>query len=196
MLEGTISLGPDHPETALEARRAAQGGPGELFILDQLEVGMALDEAIIASIPLRRGQRSGVPVLAGREAGQDHRAEPWYTPEGAAIDPWGRAIVPFEMLSVLANKSGRGFPVRGPALGLFLDLEVRMVDGPVFADQDYALRRRDRRPQPEPSAPSRTGPRRRSPMPTTGDLVAIVLLHQGVFKESYAGYPKERLGAR
>ena len=27
----------------------------------------------------------------------------------------------------------------------------------------------------------------------TGDLVAVVVLHQGVFKESYAGYPHERL---
>ena len=46
------------------------------------------------------------------------------------------------MASVLANKSGHGFPVRGPVLGLFLDLEVRMVAGPIFADHDYALRRR------------------------------------------------------
>ncbi len=46
------------------------------------------------------------------------------------------------MASVLANKSGRGFPVRGPVLGLFLDLEVRMVNGPIFADHDYALRRK------------------------------------------------------
>ena len=29
----------------------------------------------------------------------------------------------------------------------------------------------------------------------TGELVAVVVLHQGVFKESYADYPKERLAA-
>ena len=28
----------------------------------------------------------------------------------------------------------------------------------------------------------------------TGRVAAVVLLHSGVFKESYAGYPKDRLG--
>src|SRR3954470_896006 len=40
VLAGTASLGPDHGETELDRRRAAQGSPGELFIVDQLEVGM------------------------------------------------------------------------------------------------------------------------------------------------------------
>src|SRR3954453_21703194 len=48
VLEGSISLGPDHPQTALEGRRATQGGPGELFILDQIEVGMELPESLTA----------------------------------------------------------------------------------------------------------------------------------------------------
>ena len=66
----------------------------------------------------------------------------WYTAAGAATNPWGRAVLPMEMISVLANKAHKGFPVRGPALGLF---------------------------------------------------AATVLLHSGVFKESFAGYPKDRL---
>ena len=61
VLEGTISLGPDHPPTALEVRRAAQGGPGELFILDQLEVGMEWPEAVIAQIPYDEGNGPGYP---------------------------------------------------------------------------------------------------------------------------------------
>jgi len=96
------------------------------------------------------------------------------------------------MASVLANKSGRGFPVRGPVLGLFLDLEVRMVSGPLFAEHDYALRRRvvglsqSKRTESYWTETTITDPE-------TDDLVAIVLLHQGVFKESYDGYPKDRL---
>src|SRR6476661_7735901 len=61
VLAGSISLGPDHPETALEARRAAQGDPGELVILDQLEVGMEVPEAIAASIPYAEGNGPGYP---------------------------------------------------------------------------------------------------------------------------------------
>ena len=68
VLEGTISLGPDHPETALEARRAAQGGPGELFILDQIEVGMELDETIIASIPYDEGNGPAYPFSLAEKA--------------------------------------------------------------------------------------------------------------------------------
>jgi hypothetical protein len=192
VLEGTISLGPEHPETALEARRAAQGGPGELFILDQLEVGMAWPEAITASIPYAEGNGPAYPFSLAEKAVKITEPSPWYTPEGAAEDPWGKIVVPFEMISVLANKSGRGFPVRGPVLGLFLDLEVRMVNGPVFADQDYALQRtivglsQSKRTESYWTETTITDP-------ASGDLVAVVLLHQGVFKESYDGYPKDRL---
>jgi hypothetical protein len=36
VLVGTASVGPDHPDTELEARLARHGDPGELFIVDQL----------------------------------------------------------------------------------------------------------------------------------------------------------------
>ena len=70
------------------------------------------------------------PFSLAEKAAKITEPSPWYTPEGASSNPWGQVVVPFEMASVLANKSGRGFPVRGPVLGLFLDLEVRMVAGP------------------------------------------------------------------
>jgi hypothetical protein len=40
VLTGSASLGPDVPETELGARRRAQTDPGDLFIIDQLEIGM------------------------------------------------------------------------------------------------------------------------------------------------------------
>jgi hypothetical protein len=188
VLAGSISLGPDHPETALEARRAAQGDPGELVILDQLEVGMEVPETIVASIPYAEGNGPAYPFSLADKAQKITEPSPWYTPEGASSNPWGRIVVPFEMISVLANKSGRGFPVRGPVLGLFLDLEVRMVAGPVFAAQDYALRRRviglsqSRRTESYWTETTISDP-------ATGELIAVVVLHQGVFKDSYADYP-------
>jgi len=39
VLIGTASIGPDHTPTELDARRAAQGDPGELFVIDTLEIG-------------------------------------------------------------------------------------------------------------------------------------------------------------
>src|SRR5215207_5849390 len=48
VLTGTASIGPDHPETELEARRDMQGAPGELFIVDQLAVGMRWSDRTVS----------------------------------------------------------------------------------------------------------------------------------------------------
>src|SRR5947207_350357 len=59
VLTGTASIGPEHPETELDARRAAQGEPGELFIVDQLQVGMARDDGEVVSMNHADGNGSG-----------------------------------------------------------------------------------------------------------------------------------------
>jgi hypothetical protein len=61
-----------------------------------------------------------------------------------ASSPWGRAIIPFEMLSVLFEYSSRqaAFPVKGPAVGLFADQEIRLIEGPLFVGETYVLRRK------------------------------------------------------
>ena len=117
---------------------------------------------------------------------------PWYTPNGGRASPWGRAIVPFEMVSVLTNKAGRSFPVRTPSLGLFLDLEIELVDGPVFAGQPYRVHRevvglsQSRRTESTWTRTTMTDV-------DTGKVAAVALLHSGVFKASYPGYPQDRL---
>ena len=96
------------------------------------------------------------------------------------------------MISVLANKAGKGFPVRTPSLGLFLDLEVRLLAGPIFVDQPYRVEReivglsQSRRTESYWTRTTLTDA-------DTGTAAAAVLLHSGVFKESYPGYPAERL---
>jgi hypothetical protein len=96
------------------------------------------------------------------------------------------------MISVLAAKSGSDFPVRGPAVGLFLDLEIRLVDGPLFVGERYTVEREvvalGQSRQVESNWVNTTV---RSA--TSGDHVATVLLHSGVFKASYADYPRDRL---
>jgi hypothetical protein len=191
VLEGTASIGPDHPQSALEARRAAQGAPGDLFVVDRLEVGMRVDDVVVSMNHTDRNG-SGYPFSLAEKVDKITVAHPWYTPEGGATSPWGRAIVPIEMISVLANKSGARWPVREPALGLFLDLEIRLLDGPVFVDEEYSLSRelvglsQSRKTE---SYWTRTTLSRVD----GGPPVASVLLHSGVFKQSYAGYPKDRL---
>jgi hypothetical protein len=191
VLVGTASIGPDHGQTELEARLAAQGDPGELFVIDRLEVGMQTSGDVAT---MTRNERNGsaYPFSLDEKLNRITEPHPWYTDEGAASSPWGRAIVPIEMISVLANKSGRGWPVRSPALGLFLDLEIKLVNGPVFVDQPYALSReivglsQSRRTESYWTRTTLTDE-------SSGEVAAIVLLHSGVFKESYPGYPRDRL---
>ena len=138
------------------------------------------------------GNGPAYPFSLAEKLARITEPHPWYTEAGAVSSPWGRAIVPMEMISVLAHKSGDWWPVRSPAMGLFLDLEIRLVDGPVFVDQEYALEReivglsQSRRTESYWTRTTLTDV-------STGQPTAEVLLHSGVFKESYPGYPKDRL---
>lgn len=186
VLEGTASVGPD-AETELDARLGRSRDPGELFIVDQLEVGMRIGP-VTTAIDLDTSNGALYPFSLREKLEVITETSPWYT---GPDNPWGRPIVPFEMISVLSEKAGAHFPVRGPSLGLFLDLEVRMVEGPVFVGQDYVIERevvglsQSRRTESSWVRTSLTDE-------STGELAAIVLLHSGVFKDSYAAYPTDR----
>jgi hypothetical protein len=192
VLVGTASVGPDHPETELEGRLARRGDPGELFVVDQLEVGVRAEPHEV-SVTHADPNGPGYPFSLAEKLERITEPHPWYTPDGGARSPWGRAVLPMEMISVLSAKAGAGWPVRGPALGLFLDLEIRLVDGPVFVGQPYSAESevvgvgQSRRTESYWTRTTLTDT-------GTGRVAAVVLLHSGVFKESYAGYPKDRLG--
>lgn len=105
-----------------------------------------------------------------------------------ALTPWDAPVMPFEMLSVLTNAFSKdaGFVARQPSVGLFIDLEVRIINGPVLVGHRYGIER-------ELVALGQSKRTESFWTRTTllnGDQpVAEVLLHQGVFKASYAGYP-------
>ncbi|MBI2710402.1 MAG: hypothetical protein HYX34_12010 [Actinobacteria bacterium] len=191
VLTGTASVGPDHPPTELDQRRAKLGDPGELFVIDRLEVG-ARQEGEVVSIEHDAPNGAGYPFSLAAKLERITEPHPWYTPEGGAGSPWGRAVVPMEMVSVLTAKTGPAWPVRTPSLGLFLDLEIRLVEGPVFVGQRYALTRelvalsQSRRTESYWTRTTVTDA-------DTGRTTAEVVLHAGVFKESYRGYPRDRI---
>ncbi|MCB0997710.1 MAG: hypothetical protein R2713_10965 [Ilumatobacteraceae bacterium] len=192
VLTGTASIGPEHPTTELDRRLASLREPGELFIVDRLHVGMAGPAGETAVVTHDDHNGDLYPFSLAQKLDRITEPHPWYTLEGGASSPWGRAVVPFEMISVLAMKAPSTFPVRGPSIGLFVDLEVRLLAGPVFVGHTYELRRRI----------VGLGQSRRTESswietlvvdPGTDVTVARVLLHSGVFKASYANYPPERL---
>ncbi len=191
VLSGTVSIGPDHGETELDARRARQRPPSELFVIDQLEIGMQRD-AGIASVDHGSSNGPLYPFSLDGKLSRITEPHPWYTEKGGAESPWGRAVLPMEMISVLAHKTPVGWPIRSPALGLFLDLEIRLVDGPVFAGQPYEIRSEvvglseSRRTESYWTRTTINDGDRQVP-------VAVVLLHSGIFKDSYPDYPSDRL---
>jgi hypothetical protein len=141
VLEASASLGPDHPPTLLEERLAKASPPGPLVILADLKVGMtgAADEIVRMDPDQNMGAL--YPFSLTQKLAAITENSPWYS--DAAASPWGRAVIPLEMVSVLAEYSSHQarFPVRGPAVGLFADQEIRMIDGPLFVGETYLLRR-------------------------------------------------------
>jgi hypothetical protein len=188
VLSGTITCGPDHGETELDKRLAGLKDPGELHIVDQLVVGQRSEPK---RVTMAADEHNGhlYPFSLNDKLKVITEPSSWYSSNET---PWGRAIIPTEMASVLAHKVGGVGIVRGPAVGLFIDLEVRMVDGPLFVDHEYELVHeivgvgQSRRVE---SWWTRTY----ISDPLTGGLIATVLLHQGVFKASYADYPADKL---
>lgn len=187
VLRATLTLG-DEP-TELDGRLATMlaKDPGELFIVDQLVPGLT-SATVTATMGADEWNGNLYPFSLADKLRCITERSPWY--HDAAASPWGRAVIPTEMLSVLAHKAGTHFPVRGPAVGLFIDLEVRR-HAPVFVGEPYEVAHelvgvgQSRRVE---SYWTRSHVRA-----ADGTPVATVLLHQGVFKASYAAYPAERL---
>ncbi|WP_407113915.1 hypothetical protein [Bradyrhizobium sp. LMG 9283] len=108
-----------------------------------------------------------------------------------ADNPWGKPIIPMEMLSVLFQYRSKDdpLPAKGPAVGLFADQEIRLVKGPLFVDEEYEVER---------EVVALSGSRRTESawvktrvFDQAGTLVATMLLNMATLKDSYAPYEEE-----
>jgi hypothetical protein len=185
VLEASASLG-DGP-TLLEERMAQLRAPGELLILADLRVGMKgrADERVRMDADQHMGAL--YPFSLRQKLAKITEPSPWY--HDASTSPWGRAIIPLEMISVLAEYSNAtaGFPVKGPVVGLFADQQIRIVNGPLFVGEDYVARREI----VALSQSKRTESywvRTRLFDADGRTLKAEVLLNHATLKDSYAGY--------
>jgi len=192
VLEASASLGPDHGETLLEARMKALRPPGDLVILADLKVGMTGRDNEIVSMGPDQHMGDLYPFSLADKLKVITETHPMYS--DAKASPWGRAVIPLEMVSVLANYSSHGarFPVKNPSIGLFADLEIRMIDGPLFVGENYLLRR-----EIVALSESRRVENywvRTRIFDAAGKVQkAEMLLNHGVMKASYPHYPAERL---
>ncbi len=189
VLKGTASIGPQSPPTALDLRLGELQPLEQPVILHALKAG---DRTKRAKIRMEADQHMGdlYPFSLTQKLAKITEPSPWYSGKD---NPWGRPIVPWEMVSVLVQYVARqdGLQIRGPAVGLFADQEIRMIDGPLFVGEDYEIEREivalsgSRRTE---SYWTRTFVYR----PGETKVIATMLLNQATLRESYAPYAAEK----
>src|SRR6186713_1905985 len=137
VLRGSASVGDVPVATALEVRLGELKPLTDPVILRDVKVAqtskrqtvrMAFDQNMGDLYPFSLRQKLAVIT----------ENSPYYS---GADNPWGRAIIPMEMLSVLFQYRSKDdpLPAKGPAVGLFADQEIRLVKGPLFVDEDHEV---------------------------------------------------------
>ncbi len=188
ILRGTASVGADAPATALEQRLTELKPLADAVILRDVKVGMKTGRQ---TVRMDFGKNMGdlYPFSLEEKLKVITEPSPYYLVDGG--NPWGRPVIPIEMLSVLFQYRAREdrLPIKGPAVGLFADQEIRLLRGPLFASEDY---------QTEREVIALSGSRRteslwvRTTVFAGDDVpVATMLLNLASIKESYAGYSGE-----
>ncbi len=190
VLEASASLGPGHGETLLDQRMSRLRPPETLVILAGLEVGTAgaEDEPVRMDADQHMGHL--YPFSLKEKLGRITENSPWYSDSGST--PWGRAIIPLEMVSVLAEYTSKkaSFSVKQPAVGLFADQEIRMVDGPLFVGEEYLIRR-EIVALSESKRTESYWVRSRIYNANGDNLKAEMLLNHATLKHSYPHYEEE-----
>ncbi len=191
VLTGTASVGAGpHPPSEIAQRIAKLRPPQQLVINRDLRVGQ---QGAGNPEPVRMGHTQHMgphyPFSLADKLRVITEPSPWYTPEGGASAPWGRAIIPMEMISVLLGSSMdlAGFRGQGPAVGLFAGQEIQLVAGPLFVDHPYLLER-EIVALSESARTESVWVRTRILDGETRQLVGEMVLNSATLKASYAKY--------
>jgi len=193
VLTGTASLGPDYGQTELDQRRARLQPSDQLVILSSLKVGqLGAGNPEVVRMDYDQHMGAMYPFSLQQKLALITEKHPWYDPKGAESSPWGAAIIPWEMISVLTQYTSdqSGFRAKGPAIGLFAGQEIKMINGPLLVGHPYHLER-------EIIALSESRRTESNWIKTrvldaeNGALVAEVILNSATLKDSYADYERD-----
>ena len=198
VLEGTASLGPDHPETRLASLMAARDTPENLVLLQHVKIGDHSSETDTVTMGYDQYLGDSYPFTLANKLEKITEKCQWYFPEQTEASPWGKAIIPTEMISPLVGHTPNGLPgPKGPSIGLFADLEIKMIKGPLFVGQEYQLER-EVVGLGESARTESMWIKTSIKDPKTGDVLATTLLNSATLKQSYAHYTEDakRLGKR
>jgi hypothetical protein len=190
VLRGTASVGDEGSATALDQMLTELKPLVDPVILRDVKVGMKTGRQ---SVRMGFDENMGelYPFSLDNKLKVITEPSSYYRKDAESGNPWGRAIIPMEMLSVLFQYRSRDdrLPVKGPAVGLFADQEIRLIRGPLFVGEEY---------QTEREVIALSGSRRteslwvRTTVLGRDDLpVAKMLLNLASIKDSYAPYAQE-----
>lgn len=194
VLTGTASVGaaPGQP-SEIEQRLARLRPPSRLVINRDLRVGqLGAGNPETVCMGWHNNMGPHYPFSLADKLQVITEPCAWYTPEGGASSPWGRAILPIEMISVLLGSTmdQAAFRGHGPAVGLFAGQQIRLIQGPLFVDQPYLLER-DIIALSESARTESVWVRTRIRDASSGVLVAEMVLNSATLKASYARYDAE-----
>ena len=170
-------------------RRSRLRPSEQLVILSDVEVGqLGAGNPEQARMAMDQHMGDMYPFSLAQKLAKITEQHAYYS----ADNPWGKAVMPLEMISVLTQyTSGQsGFRTKGPAVGLFASQEIKMINGPLFVDHDYVLER-------EIIALSESRRTESNWIMTlvldaeTKTLVAEVILNSATLKDSYAKYAED-----
>jgi len=191
VLEGTASLGPQHPPTRLDELMASRPTPEQLVLLEHVKIGDKSSVPDNFQMGFDQHLGNSYPFTLNNKLEKITESCRWYGAENAAASPWGKAIMPTEMVSPFVGSTASGLTgPKGPSIGLFADLEVRMIKGPLFVGQDYILER---------EVVGLGESKRTESMwiktsikdPDSGEVLATTLLNSATLKQSYEKYEEE-----
>src|SRR5580704_6991479 len=185
VLRGTASVEDGEVVTALEKRLTELKPLADPVILRDVKVGMKTGRQ---TVRMDFDQPMGDLYPFSLADKLKVITEPCAYYRNGTDSPWEQPIIPMEMLSVLFQYRAREdrLPIRGPAVGLFADQEIRLSRGPLFVGEDY---------QTEREVVALSGSRRteslwvRTTVFGNDDMpVAKMLLNLASIKDSYAPY--------
>ncbi|MBV8848804.1 MAG: hypothetical protein JOZ16_04380 [Methylobacteriaceae bacterium] len=191
VLRGSASVGNNSPPSALDDRLKTLPPPGTLVILRDIRIGHKTSRR---KIEMAADQNMGAlyPFSLQQKLKKITEPSPWYDVAAAGTSLFGRAIVPLEMISVLLNYTSKldQLLVRGGAVGLFADQEIKLIKGPLFVGEPYEIER---------EVVALSGSKRTESMwiktrvyaPGTSELLATMLLNVASLKDSYPNYATE-----
>lgn len=191
VLEGSASIGPDHPETELDRIISSRPTPSNLVILEKVNIGDRSSSATPIKIEMDQHLGNSYPFSLNDKLEKITEYCDWYRPKTAISSPWQKAIIPIEMVNPFVSFTADILPqAKQPSIGLFADLEIKMINGPLFVGEQYLLER-------EIVGLGET--RRTESMwlktsilsHQTKQLVATTLLNSAVLKDSYVNYETE-----